>query len=117
MTAEQTVKLEELGVNIDETLERFVDNEDLYFRCLNKLVDDKNYDNMNLAIEKKDPQAAFDAAHALKGVTANLGLDKLFKEMRIITEVFRAGSLEYDTDNMSKLRYAYDEAIDTIKNL
>lgn len=117
MTAEQTVKLEMLGVDIDETLERFVDNEGLYFRCLNKLIDDKNYENMNNAISEKNSQAAFEAAHALKGVTANLGLNKLYKEMKIITEVFRAGSIDFDSQNMEKIIECYEEAIATIKTL
>lgn len=117
MTDTQKSKLEELGVNIDETLERFVGNEDLYLRCLNKLIDDKNYDNMKAAIANKDVTASFDSAHALKGVTANLGLDILYKEMRVITEVFRAGSLEYDAGNMDRINSAYDKVIDTIKDL
>ena len=43
MKEENKNKLMFLGVNLEETLERFIDNEDLYFRCLNKFLDDKNY--------------------------------------------------------------------------
>lgn len=113
----QKEKLEALGVNINDTLERFVGNEDLYFRCLNKLIDDKNYDNMTLAIRNNDAQASFDAAHALKGVSANLGLDFLYKEMKVITEVFRAGSMNYDASNMERIKKAYTDAIETIRSL
>lgn len=117
MTDEQVKKLEGLGVNLEDTLERFVDNEQLYLKCLNKLLDDKNYTNMLSAIDEEDAEAAFDAAHALKGVSANLGLDKLFKEMKVITEVFRAGKLDYDSDNLERLQAAYKEAIGVIKDL
>lgn len=118
MTDLQKERLEGLGVNIEETMERFVENEALYFRCLNKLQDDKNYSLMCDAIEEgTDAGKAFDAAHALKGVSANLGLNKLFNELRVITEVFRAGSMDYDTDNLERLKAAYSEAISTIQTL
>lgn len=115
MTQEQTQKLEELGVNISETLERFVDNEGLYFRCLNKFNDDRNYSEMLSAIKNNDASGAFEAAHALKGVTANLGLSYLFEQIKIITEVFRAGNLNYKEDNLNKITYEYERALATIK--
>jgi len=117
MTLEQKTKLESLGVDLEETLERFVDNEELYLRCLGKLLQDKNYNGMFEAIDSKDPSAAFDAAHALKGVTANLGLNRLYLEMKEITEVFRAGSLDYDSGNMERIKKDYEEVVDTIKAL
>lgn len=117
MTSEQKTKLESLGVDLEETLERFVDNEELYLRCLGKLLQDKNYNGMFEAIDSKDASAAFDAAHALKGVTANLGLNRLYLEMKEITEVFRAGSLDYDSENMERIKKDYEEVVDTIKAL
>ena len=118
MTDLQRETLEGLGVDIEETMERFVENEALFFRCLNKFQDDKNYGMLCEAIEEgTDVRKAFDAAHAVKGVSANLGLTKLFNELREITEVFRAGSMDYDTDNLERLKAAYTEAISTIKTL
>lgn len=117
MTIEQKDKLIALGVNLEETLERFVDNENLYFRCLNKLLEDKNYNDMMAAIDTGDASTAFDAAHALKGVSANLGLNILYEEMKVITEVFRAGSLDYDADNLKRINDAYIQVIETIKSL
>ncbi len=117
MTDDQVKKLEYLGVNLEETLERFVDNEALYLKCLNKLLEDKNYGNMLKGIEDNDAEAAFDAAHALKGVSANLGLNKLYSEMKIITEVFRSGSTDFDSKNLSRIDDSYKEAVRIIKEL
>lgn len=117
MTGEQIGKLNELGVNIDETLERFVNNEDLYVRCLHKLANDKNYGLLQEAIDEQDATKAFESAHALKGVTANLGLQYLFNELKEITEVFRAGSLDYNKDNLSRIIDEYSKAIDIINDL
>lgn len=117
MTDERKMLLVSLGVDLGETLERFVDNEELYFRCLRKILDDKNYSSMCEAIDNNDAKAAFDYAHALKGVSANLGLNKVYSEMKIITEVFRAGLMDYDPENLARLKAAYEEAVDTIKML
>ncbi len=115
MTGEQIGKLNDLGVNIDETLERFVNNEELYVRCLHKLTNDKNFGLLKEALDENDATKAFEAAHALKGVTANLGLTPLFEELKVITEVFRAGSLDYDPDNLAKLEYEYKRALNNIE--
>lgn len=117
MTLDQENKLKALGVDLNETLERFVENEALYFKCLNKLAADTNYSNMLKGIEEKNAEMAFEGAHALKGVSANLGLNKLYEEMKIITEVFRAGSLDYDKANLEAIKGNYDEAINTINTL
>lgn len=117
MTNENVEKFHSLGVNLEETLERFIDNEDLYFRCLHKFKDDKNFDEMALAIENKDASMAFEAAHALKGVSANLGLTYLYEEIRVITEVFRAGSLDFEPENMERLKAAYANVITVIDSL
>jgi HPt (histidine-containing phosphotransfer) domain-containing protein len=115
MKKERIESLKSLGVDLDETLERFVGNEDLYFKCLNKFLNDKNYGHLMEAIKDEDSSEAFEAAHALKGVSANLGLDNLYEEMKVITEVFRAGSLDYDPDNFEKMKQEYKRAMNTIE--
>lgn len=117
MNGNQIQLLEELGVNLDITMDRFMQNEDLYFRCLGKFQNDKNFDNMILAIDNKNANDAFEAAHALKGVAANLGLDKLYSQTATIVEVFRAGSLDYDEDNLNVLKSCYNEVLDTIAKM
>lgn len=117
MTREQILKLTSIGVDIEPTLERFVDNETLYFKCLRTFMSNKEYPGLLLAIEEKDVNAAFDYAHALKGVTANLGFNNLFNQVNIITEVFRSGSLNYDPNNLTAIKKEYDTVIDTILSL
>lgn len=117
MTETQKEKLESLGVDISETLERFVGNEALYFRCLSKFKDDRNYSIMKEAIAENDSQKAFDGAHALKGVSANLGLNHLYGEVKEITEIFRASSMDYDCENLLRIDDEYNRALDTISSL
>lgn len=117
MTAEQRIALESLGMNIEETLERFVENEALLFKCLKKLLDDQNLDALRTAISERDAHKAFEAAHALKGVTSNLGLSKVYKEIQVITEVFRNNSLDYDKDNLDRLSTEYFRAKEVIATI
>lgn len=116
MTRETIAKLEALGVDIDTTLERFVENEALYFKCLRTFVSNHDYDDLIAAIDNNDANACFDSAHALKGVTANLGFNNLYEEIKIITEVFRIGSMNYDPENLNAIKEEYQLVIDTIRS-
>ncbi len=64
------------------------------------------FDKLASSIEARDLDAAFDAAHALKGVTGNLALTPLYQAIFDITEFLRART---DTD--------YSELIKSITEL
>lgn len=44
-------------------------------------------------MEEKDVSGAFEAAHALKGLTGNLSLKELYRQTGILTEDLRRGDL------------------------
>ena len=117
MTYEQKELLLTLGVNFDVTLERFMGNEALFIKCLKKLLADNNYSKLLNAIENSDVKTAFECSHALKGVTANLGLDDLTDEFKTIVEVFRAERMDYDPANLERLKEKYKKAIEVIEQL
>lgn len=48
--------------------------------------------DLRAAAESGEPGRIFDAAHALKGVTANLGLDDLAAAVGAVTEEYRPGA-------------------------
>ncbi len=58
-------------------------------------LDDKNFGKLNEAIGQNDKKAAFEAAHALKGMLGNLSLTPLVDPVTEITELLRA---EKDAD-------------------
>ena len=58
-----------------------------------------------------DPNELFEAAHAIKGVTANLGLVKLSDAAADLTEEFRPGSTRKMSDEEVK------ERIDSIREM
>ncbi len=58
-------------------------------RFLGKFLEDDSYSNLNKAIAADDSEAAFRAAHTLKGVSANLGFDQLRVSASQLTELLR----------------------------
>lgn len=85
-----------LGGDYDGTLARLV-TEARIIKFAHKFKDDPSYIELCSALEQGDVQAAFLAAHTLKGVSQNLGFDSLYHCASEVTEILRAGSLEIGT--------------------
>lgn len=117
MTVKQRIGLVKLGVDIEKVLDTFCGDEDTYISCLRKFLKDENYDKMISSIETKDVKRAFEAAHSLKGVSGNLGFGNLYKEVSVITEVFRESSFAYNENNLMNIKAYYNEIIETIESL
>lgn len=89
--------LEELknwGCDIDGALERFVGDEDLYRTCLYTVLSDKAFDGLGETLRAGQVKEAFDYAHTLKGVLANMGLTPMYDITVRIVEPLRAGNGE-----------------------
>ncbi|MBQ6321797.1 MAG: Hpt domain-containing protein [Lachnospiraceae bacterium] len=77
------------GANTKEGLQRCLNNENFYLRMVRMIPGDANFGRLYDAIDAQDLDAAFDAAHALKGSTGNLGLTPIFEPVSEITELLR----------------------------
>lgn len=89
--------LEELknwGCDIDGALERFVGDEELYKTCLYTVLDDKAFSGLGEALYAGQVKEAFDYAHTLKGVLANMGLTPMYDITVRIVEPLRTGDAE-----------------------
>lgn len=78
------------GANVDEGLARCMGNEEFYLRMVDTVKKEDGFDKLRDAIGANDLKAAFEAAHALKGVLGNLSLTPLFEPMNEITELLRS---------------------------
>lgn len=99
-------RLEELrswGCNIDEVMERFLDDEEFYFECYTQAMEDPCFPQLEYALKKHDIKKGFENAHTLKGLIANLGLTSLFHIISEIVEPLRAGSDEGLLDKYQEL--------------
>ena len=83
-------KLRAWGADVDEAMARCLNNEAFYLRLVDKGLQDPNFDRLKEAIAAGDLDRAFEAAHALKGVLANLALTPVLDPVREITELLRA---------------------------
>lgn len=91
---EKLEKLREYGAEVDEALQRFMNNEALYVKCLNIFLTDDNLPLLAKAMSDKNYDQAFFAAHALKGVMLNLSLTPLYNTVVPLVEALR--HKEYD---------------------
>ena len=82
--------LRKWGADVDEALVRCLNNEGFYLKLVGKAVQDPSFDKLEEAVAAEDLDKAFDAAHALKGVMANLALTPILKPVQEITELLRS---------------------------
>ena len=92
--------LREYGADTDDAIERCMGKEDFYIMLVGKAIDDGRFRTLRDAIELKDYEAAFEAAHMLKGMLSNLALRPLEEPVKEITELLRNRT---DTDYNSLL--------------
>ena len=83
-------KLKAFGANTAEGVARCVNNEAFYLRMVSKAMSDANYGKLEAAIHVGAKAAAFEAAHALKGVIGNLSLTPILEPVMEITELLRS---------------------------
>ena len=77
------------GADTKEGLIRCMNNEAFYLQMVKMSTEDPNFQKLFDAIEAGNLASAFDAAHALKGLTGNLALTPLTDQLCEITELLR----------------------------
>lgn len=103
-----------IGADYDDVLKRLM-NEQLVTRFLGKFLDDASFSNLKQALEAADADAAFMAAHTLKGVCQNLGLSNLYVPVHDITEVLRAKSLDGTQELFAQVETEYEKTVAALR--
>lgn len=96
METEKREKLEALGVDVDDTLKRFMGNEELYLKFAKRAGEDPAAEELKQALGKRDHDALFRSAHTLKGVAANLGFSHLKSAAEKAVCLAREESADWD---------------------
>lgn len=107
--------IKKYGFVKEDVMKRFVDDEEFYKDCYIQVLNDEAFDELKEYIDSGDKQSAFDCAHGLKGVLANIGLKVLFDKTSDIVEVLRgtiSGNVEEMYDELIQLR---DECLSLAK--
>ena len=85
--------LRQYGADVDDGLKRCVNNEEFYLKLVKMFLADEKNDFLKLdeALEKRDLKAAFEAAHTIKGTSANLALTPMYEVIAIVSDKLKAG--------------------------
>ncbi len=81
--------LDKLGANTGEGLSRCLGREDMYLRLVPKALNDENFEKLKSSINNGDLTTAFEAVHAIKGVSGNLSLTPIYKKAEELTTLLR----------------------------
>ena len=110
---------ESVGGSYDSA-KRVMQMERLIAKFIVKFPDDPSAGKLFAAWDARDVFAAFEGAHALKGVCANLGLDALSARSSELCERLRSGAAETLDDpecarRMAELRAEYARTAEAIR--
>ena len=94
MTEETLSKIQEAEMDVEGALARFCGNSALYEKFLGKFLQDDNFKKIGEAVEAGDSQEMLMAAHTLKGVAGNLGLNGLMEACAEMVSQLRSNSME-----------------------
>ena len=106
-----------VGANADEIIARLGGNASLVERFLGKFPSDKSFQELQTALENDETETAFRAAHTMKGICANLGLQTLFDKSSAITELLRGSDLESAKKDFPALEEEYNRTLEELKQL
>lgn len=82
------VDLEKLDVDVNKTLSRFMDNEELYLTFLYRFPNENKFNELKGKIENEEyDDCILVIAHTLKGQTANLGMNGIY---RLVCEIMKS---------------------------
>lgn len=109
MSADIIFKLQEVGVDTDAALRRFSNNDMLYKRFLLRFPEDQNFVKIEEAMKSCNWSDMLTAAHTLKGLSGNLGMNRLLEICSSMTTYLREGRSEDAVNLYPELEEAYRE--------
>lgn len=108
---------EALGGDYDSVLGRLRSDRMITKFCL-KFLDDKSCESLVEAVERKDGETAFRAAHTIKGICQNLSFDRLYESSHALAELLRGGGWDEAAVAMTEqVKADYQVTADAIRQL
>lgn len=105
-----------MGSDFEGVLGR-MGSEGMVKRFALKFLDDPSYSNLVKAVEEQNAEEAFRAAHTLKGICLNLGLDRLYKVSAELTEKLRGKELVDYEEAYREVQKEYQNTINAIRTM
>ena len=105
-----------LGVNVEDALERFMNNASLYERMLKKLPSVLENSPVMPCFESGDLEKALSNAHNIKGVVGNLSVDPLYEGYSGVVSLLREGKNDEAKALLEKTLESERPIVECIKN-
>ncbi len=105
------------GGDVKGVMDRFVEDEDLFRECLQQFVEEDGFDKLKASIEAENYKEAFEHAHAIKGVTGNLGIMPVYNRMCNLVESLRYDKLENVSAELEEVLNAYADFLEKYKEM
>lgn len=103
------------GESYDDLLSRLGCDEKIIYNAVKEFMLDLHYIRLLRAIENRDTETAFKAAHTMKGISANLGFTKMYSAFSLVTEELRSGNIEKAAELMTRATDEYQKIIAILK--
>lgn len=100
--------LKEYGADVEDGLSRCMNIEDFYLKMVNMALDKQKMDHLESALADHDLDTAFELAHSMKGVFANLALTPVLKPVEEMTELLRSRTDTDYTSLMAETKEAFN---------
>lgn len=91
---ENREKLINAGIDLDDALERFDYQNDLYEKYLLRFQEDKHMSAVKQGMENLDYDFVLREAHAMKGLTGTLGMQNLYEACSAVVSAVRENHTE-----------------------
>ena len=115
MNEELLDRLEDMGAEVEDTLDRLMGDEELYMEYLEKFPDNENILKLRQAIDAGDCDTAMKEVHTLKGVALNLGLLPLVDVCMDMLLDFRDGKNEEAMAQIGNVEDCFKKWCDAIR--
>ncbi|MBQ7370896.1 MAG: Hpt domain-containing protein [Blautia sp.] len=81
--------LRQAGCDVEGTMRRMMQDRTFYLHLLESFYQEQTWESLQKALENEDYDAAFQAAHLIKGSAATLGLTEIYKAVSRVVEKLR----------------------------
>ena len=106
-----------IGSDYKAVLTRMCNSEKILDKFVRKFQNDKTAEELFAAYESGEYETAFRMAHTLKGLCANLGLDKLHDSASELTEALRNTVADNAPTLFEQVRADYKMTMDALSQL
>lgn len=107
-------KLDAIGAECESSLERFMDDEEMYLKYIREFPEEPTMARLVKAVEAEDYSEAEKAVHALKGIVNNLGFLPFADATVDMLEELRADNIEDALDAFGDIQKEYKRFTDII---